>query len=65
MLGNYPGGERMTTTVSLNNADGVRDACSDPYFLSGRQNVTLNTPDGLERVFELYSPWRYRYLWTR
>ena len=35
------------------------DACSDPVFWSGTQNVTI-TVQGRERLFELYSPWESR-----
>jgi poly(3-hydroxybutyrate) depolymerase len=36
-----------------------KDACQDPLFWSGTQNVTISV-DGRDRVFELYSPWQIR-----
>ena len=48
----------LLTLFLLSNAN-ANDSCSDPNYMSGRRNITISV-NGLERLFELYIPFRAR-----
>lgn len=48
----------LLTLFLLSNAN-ANNSCSDPNYMSGRRNVTISV-NGLERLFELYIPFRAR-----